>query len=253
MIDIHCHMLPGLDDGATTVDVALDMARMAVADGIVTTVCTPHITPGVYNNTGASIHEAAERFREALDRANIPLTIAVGADAHIDPSLVVDLRSGRVPTVGSTRYFLLEPPHHAAPPRLDAFCFGALTAGYVPILTHPERLSWVEAQFELIRRLANAGVIMQVTGGSILGGFGRRAQFWAEKLLDEGLVDVIASDGHNCALRPPVLSRARTRVAETHGEVVSERLCASNPLAILQNVIPSKLRQPLGWTEERPT
>ena len=252
MIDLHCHMLPGLDDGASDMGVALAMARLAIADGIVTTVCTPHIMPGVYDNAGPGIRVAVERFSLALEEAGIPLTVAVGADVHLDPGLLSGLQSGRVPTLGRSRYFLLEPPHHSAPPRLDEFAFGLVAAGYVPILTHPERLSWIEGQFDLVRQMAKSGVLMQLTAGSLLGRFGRRAKYWAERMLDEDLVDILATDAHDCDLRPPQLSKGRDAIAHRCNDATANRLVATNPLSVLENVLLSKLRHPHGRTEERP-
>lgn len=243
LIDLHCHMLPGLDDGAVDQETAIAMARLAVEDGIVTTACTPHIMPGVYNNVGSEIVDAVDQFSAVLADAGVPLTLVPGADVHIDPGLATGLKNGRVLTLGESRYFLLEPPHHVAPPRLLQFCFDVMTAGYVPILTHPERFAWVESEYGLIERLAHSGVLVQLTGGSLLGHFGRRAQYWSERMLDEELVDLIASDGHDCNRRPPVLSAARDAVATRCGIATATRLVASNPLSILENVLPSELRR----------
>lgn len=244
MIDLHCHMLPGLDDGAPDVDIALEMARMAVADGIVTVACTPHILPGVYDNTGPAIHDAVARFAIALESARIPLHLTVGADAHLDPGLLSGLRSGRVPTLGGSRYFLFEPPHHFAPPRLDEFAFGLAAAGYVPVLTHPERLSWIGGHYDVIRRMAGSGMLMQLTAGSLLGEFGRQPRYWAERLLDENMADLLATDAHNVDRRPPRLAKARDAVARRCGDATATRLVATTPLAILENVLPSILLQP---------
>ncbi len=243
MIDLHCHILPGIDDGAPDLDVSLAMARMAVDDGISTVACTPHIMPGVYNNVGANIRVLVKGLQAALYSEEIPLALVSGADAHMDPSLLAGLRSGAVPTVGGSRYFLFEPPHHVAPPRLDEFAFQLVTAGYIPILTHPERLSWIDAHFDIIQRLSGSGVLMQLTAGSVLGKFGRRPRYWAERILDEGMADLLASDAHNVGGRPPQMAAARDVVAKRCGAATAQRLVAGTPLAILQNVIPSHLRQ----------
>ena len=113
------------------------------------------------------------------------------------PSLLEGLRSGEVPTLGNSRYFLFEPPHHVAPPRLDEFAFQLVTAGFIPVLTHPERLSWIDTHFDIIQRLSASGILMQLTAGSVLGKFGRRPRYWAERILDEGMADLLASDAHN--------------------------------------------------------
>lgn len=132
MIDLHCHLLPGIDDGAPDLETSLEMARIAFADGIRTLACTPHIYPGVYENTGDGIRQAVAALQKALDEAEIALKLVVGADIHVDPDLLLKLRGGEAPTLGGTRYFLLEPPHHVALPRIADFVFNLVAAGYTP-------------------------------------------------------------------------------------------------------------------------
>ena len=144
MIDLHCHMLPGIDDGPTDLETALEMARVAVADGITLTACTPHIYPGLFENDANAISAAAEAFRGHLRAAGIPLEITTGADIQIVPELLNGLKSGRFPCLHGSRYFLFEPPHHTVPPRFLDTLFDALSAGFVPVITHPERLTWLD-------------------------------------------------------------------------------------------------------------
>lgn len=244
MIDLHCHILPGLDDGPVDMGVALAMARMALADGITTVACTPHVMRGVYNNDGKSISAAIARLAATLAEAAIPLSLATGADVHLSPNLVPELREGRVPTVAGSRYFLLEPPHDVVPPRFHEFIFGLLAAGYVPILTHPERLAWIESRYELITHLAATGVLMQLTAGSLTGRFGRRAQYWSTRMLDEEMADLLASDAHDTIKRPPILSRARDKVADRLGDDAAIRLVMTNPQSVLKNVAVSRVGSP---------
>jgi protein-tyrosine phosphatase len=244
MIDLHCHILPGIDDGAPDTAVALHMARIAVSDGIKVIACTPHILPGVYTNNAASIRTALDRFADAVAREQIPLKLVIGADVHLAADLLADLRSGRVPTLAGSRYFLLEPPHHAAPPLLERFVFQLMAAGYVPILTHPERLSWIEGHYPVFQRLSDAGMPLQITAGSVLGRFGRRALYWSERMLDEGRVAVMATDAHHATRRTPRMAAAKAAVAELVGERIAHRIVATLPQRILENVLPSELRQP---------
>lgn len=245
MIDLHCHLLPGIDDGAKDLDASLAMARMAVADGITTTACTPHILPGVYNNTGDNITAAVARLHDALAQAGIPLRLVAGADVHVAPNLTAQLRDGRALTINRSRYLLLEPPHHVLPPRMDDHIFGLQSAGFVPIITHPERLSWVEGNYELVRRLVYGGSLMQLTAGSLMGRFGRRPRYWAERMLDDGLCHLLATDAHNIAQRAPILSEARDLVARRLGEEEAANLVITRPKAILNDASPSQLPPPL--------
>lgn len=241
MIDLHCHLLPGIDDGAKDLDMSLAMARIAVADGITTTACTPHILPGVYKNTGTTITAAIVRLREALAAAGIQLRLVAGADVHVAPDLVTRLRNGQVLTINSSRYLLLEPPHHVLPPRMEDHIFGLQAAGYVPIITHPERLSWIESHYEFVRRLVYGGNLMQLTAGSLLGRFGRRPAYWAERMLDDGLCHLLATDAHNTQLRAPSMSAAREFVARKLGDEEATNLVLTRPQAILDDVSPSHL------------
>jgi len=174
MLDLHCHLLPGIDDGAVDLDMALEMARMAVADGIRTVACTPHIYPGMYDNSGDGIRAAIAAFRLDLAAHDIDLQLVEGADVHLAPELLADIRKGAVPTLAGSRYLLLEPPHHVAPPRFEDAIFELMAAGIVPVITHPERLSWVEDHHEMFVRLARRGVWMQITAGALTGRFGKR-------------------------------------------------------------------------------
>ncbi len=169
MLDLHCHLLPGIDDGAVDLDMALEMARMAVADGIRTVACTPHIYPGMYENNRAGILAAIDALRIELAERGIDLQLVEGADVHLDPGLVASIQAGRVPTLAGSRYLLLEPPHHVAPPRFEDAIFKLMSAGIVPVITHPERLSWVEDHYELFVRLSQRGAWMQITAGALTG------------------------------------------------------------------------------------
>jgi protein-tyrosine phosphatase len=240
-VDLHCHLLPGIDDGAPSLDVSFEMARMAVADGIRVVACTPHIMPGVYNNSGPDILSRVKQLQHALDEAGIPLRLAPGADVHITPELVAQLRDGQALTLDGSRYFLFEPPHHILPPRLEEHIFNLHSAGYVPILTHPERLTWIERSYDLIARLSRGGMLIQVTAGSVVGRFGRRPKYWAERLLDEGMCHILATDAHDVERRPPVLSKARDQSAERLGQEEAINLVFRRPLAILKNSNPAEL------------
>ena len=148
------------------------------------------------------------------------------------------MKVGRVPTLADSRYFLLELPHHVLPPRFEETIFSLIAAGYAPILTHPERLSWIESRFDVVERLWAAGVWLQLTAGSLTGSFGIRARYWAERMLSEGMVQILATDAHNTGDRPPRLAEARDIAATRCGNDEAERLVWSRPLAILDNLPP---------------
>jgi protein-tyrosine phosphatase len=244
MIDLHCHILHGIDDGASDLSVSLAMARMFVADGVSIVACTPHILPGLYHNTGPQIRSAIEALKFELAGADIPLRLVTGADVHITPQFVQGLQDGTLLALADSRYVLVEPPHHVAPVRLDQMFFDLLVAGYVPILTHPERLKWIDAHYPLVQRLAASGVWMQITAGSLAGTFGRSAQYWSERMLDEGIVHLLATDAHDTSRRPPDLGRGRALAAKRVGDVEAEHMVLTRPRGVVQNVDPTTLQAP---------
>jgi protein-tyrosine phosphatase len=244
MFDLHCHILPGVDDGATDLSVSIEMARALVADGVTVAACTPHILPGLYHNSGPQIRQATAGLQEVLDREGIALKLVTGADNHITPSFVAELRSGHLLSLADSRYVLVEPPHHVAPPRLEDLFFNLLVAGFMPVLTHPERLTWIESHYQTVRRLAKAGVWMQLTAGSLCGAFGRAARYWGERMLDEGLVHILATDAHDVRRRPPILGQGRELAAKRVGDTEAEHLVVTRPRGVLMNEQPSNLPDP---------
>ena len=248
MIDLHSHILPGVDDGAASLEVSLLMAQMWVDDGVSVVACTPHILPGLYANSGPDIRVAVQALQAVLDERGLPLRLVTGADNHIAHDFVGGLRRGHLLSLANSRYVLVEPPHHVLPPRLDALFFNLVVAGYVPILTHPERLTWVEAHYELMQQLVAGGVWMQVTAGSLTGKFGRKVQHLADKMLDEGLVHILASDAHDPYKRFPNMSEGFARAQRLVGNDEAKRLVFTRPQGIIDNAAPDTLLKILGAT-----
>lgn len=241
MIDLHSHLLPGIDDGAPDLETALKMARIAADDGIKVMACTPHIYPGMFENSGPDIKLRVAELQARLNEAGINLKLTWGADAHVVPDLLEKLKSGAVPSLNDTHYFLLEPPHHVAPPRFAEFAFSFLAAGYVPVITHPERLSWIEEHYDTFCDLSDKGVWMQITAGSLTGRFGQAARYWGERMLDEGRVHILATDAHSPDRRPPLLAEGREEAAKWVGREEAQHLVESRPLGILKNRSPADL------------
>jgi protein-tyrosine phosphatase len=239
LIDLHCHILPGIDDGAPTMDVALKMARIAADDGIKMVACTPHIYPGMYENTAQIISTATDALRVALAEAGIELSLCYASDTHVAPDLISKLQAGAIPSFNGGRYFLLEPPHHVAPPNFESYVFNIMAAGFVPIITHPERLSWIEQDYDSFVRLANKGVWMQLTAGSLTGRFGVNARYWAERMLDEGLVHILATDSHGYERRAPWLREGVDAAAKWVGDVEAQHMVTTRPEAVLADVEPA--------------
>lgn len=241
MLDLHCHILPGIDDGASDLEMSLSMAKIALADGISTIACTPHIYPGLYENTAKGIRSAIAKLQAEFNQRSIPLRLVEGADVHLEPGLAASIKSGRVPTLAGSRYLLLEPPHHVAPPRFQESVFELIVAGYVPVITHPERLSWIEDHYAVFGGLVEMGAWMQITSGSVTGRFGRRPKYWSERMLDEGLVHILATDSHHPDRRPPLLAEGRDAAAGRVGANEAEQMVVVRPQGIINDLRPSDL------------
>ncbi|UNK49655.1 hypothetical protein MNR01_01020 [Lysobacter sp. S4-A87] len=224
---------------------ALEMARMAAADGIVTVACTPHIYPGVYENTADGIRAAIAAFQAELDERGIALRLVEGADVHLAPDLLEGIRGGRVPTLAGSRYLLLEPPHHVAPPRFEEAVFELMAAGMVPVITHPERLTWVETHYEVFARLAERGAWMQITAGAVTGRYGRRVKYWGERFVGEGLCMILATDAHHPQRRPPLLAEARDAAAALVGMEEAVHMVDTRTRGIVDDIAPENLPPPL--------
>ncbi len=244
MIDLHSHILPGVDDGAPDLETALDMARMAVDDGIKVMAATPHFMPGLYDNEANDIRSRIALFNQQLGDAGIDLHIVVGCDAHIRPDFLNCLRDDTLLRINDSRYVLFEPPHITLPPRLDELLFNVQMAGYVPVLTHPERLKWIEQHYSVFQALAQQGVWMQITCGSLTGRFGNRPKYWAERMLAEGIVHILATDAHNLTSRPPSMASAFARAQSEVGLDEANNLVLIRPVNILDNQ-PVELSPPI--------
>ena len=246
MIDIHCHILPGIDDGAQDLEETLEMCRIAVDDGITTTVACPHQHNGVYHNSSESILKGVQEVSAALKKENIPLKLLPGADVHIEVDTGEQIESGEIMTINNNRrYFLLEFPAHTIPPNIDKIIFNLLLKNITPILTHPERIIEVQENPNLIYDIVSQGVLSQITAMSITGGFGRMAKKCAQTLLEHHLAHIIASDAHSTERRPPILSDGVEAASRIVGEERATAMVTSIPAAVIQGVPVSVLDPPL--------
>lgn len=249
MIDLHCHILPGIDDGSQKLETSLEMARIAVEDGIQKIYCTPHIYPGLYENTGPDIQRRVGLLQLILNDKGIALELSYGADVHLVPEVSVGLADGRIPTLGGSRYLLLEPSHHVCPPRFKESVFALIGAGYVPVITHPERLTWVEDHFDDFTSLARSGAWLQVTGGALLGRFGKRVERIAERFVGDGWTDVLASDAHTTNRRAPLLAEAERRAAQLVGDAEASLMVRGRPSAVCADSNPGAVPRPPALSE----
>jgi protein-tyrosine phosphatase len=242
MVDIHCHILPGMDDGAETIEQSVAMAEMAIEDGITHVVATPHA------NTEYRFDPVAIRKRrdELQERVGNRLTLATGCDFHLNFENLQDLRAHRDKyTINQKNYLLVEFADFSIPPGTDDTLHQLLLLGVAPIITHPERNRLIRAKPEMLRQWLRQGCYVQITAQSLLGGFGERSQKQAEEWLEQDMVHFFASDAHNTERRPLRLRKAFEATAKKRGEEVARALFFDNPLAALEG-------RPLPYEPEPP-
>jgi protein-tyrosine phosphatase len=229
LIDIHCHLVAGIDDGAQDASQSLAMARMAVADGIRTIICTPHQAGNYAANKGDDIRAAVARTQQMLTQRKIPLKLLPGGDVRIEADMAAGLRRGDLLTLGDHgRHVLLELPHELYFP-LEPVLKQLARLEMVGILSHPERNQGILRQPEVLAPLVEAGCLMQVTAGSLTANFGDDIYDFSAWMLEEGMVHFVATDAHGVGSRRPVLSEAYRQVSELVSEEVAELLCCRNP------------------------
>jgi protein-tyrosine phosphatase len=231
MVDIHCHILPGLDDGADTLETSVQMAEMAIADGVTHVVATPHAN-STYTFDPELIRQRCDQLQAAVgDR----LTLATGCDFHLNFENLQDLEQNQQKyTVNQKNYLLVEFADFSIPPSMDDTMHHLQLIGLSPIITHPERNALLRTKPERLYRWLHQGAYVQITAQSILGRFGIAAQHRAEEWLDEDRVHFVASDAHNLKSRPLQLGEAYTAVAKRRGEDVANALFRENPLAAFE-------------------
>lgn len=247
MIDLHNHLLPGIDDGAKQVEETLEFLRIARRDGVTAVTATPHMKPGVYDNTRETIRQAIARVQEAArgDEAG-EVTLLPGAEVYFTADVADRARRGELMTVADGgRYLLLELPYQQLPMRVDDTIFHLRLAGLTPIMAHPERVAYYLEDFDRVEASVRLGALTQVTGSSITGKFGSKAREFALRMLERDLVHIVASDSHDVRYRPPILSEARAVVARLRGEEAARRMVEEIPRAILEGreVVPPEPTQ----------
>ena len=230
MIDIHCHILPGVDDGAQSWEMAAEMCRMAAKDGVTDLVATPHANEEfAYDRSRLS--EMLKRL-ESLSGGRPRLRL--GCDFHLSyENIQSALARPQEFSIEGTRYLLVEFSDFAMPARFADALEKLRQAGLTPILTHPERHPALQRKPDEVLPLVEAGCVVQVTANSLTGFWGEAARKAAAWLLEREAVHVLASDGHDPKHRPPLLSAGRAAVEELCGAQVAEALVEENPRAIL--------------------
>ncbi len=240
MIDLHAHILPGIDDGPRSLEDALEMARMAVADGITTIVATPHL----FRRRSVELRElirpdalrqAVKGFNLKLAEEDIDLTVLPGCEIPLFPDIIKFIDEKRVVTINDgQRYICLEMPDSIIPPAPEDIIFQLNSRGITPIITHPERNPIFYDMPQKLRRFVSLGCLAQIPAHSLTRGFGWGVSRFAKKLIREGLVHVMATDAHNIGKRPPLMGNALKKLSKLVGESRAWDMVATTPERIIR-------------------
>ena len=235
MVDIHCHLLPGVDDGSKSWEMSEEMCQVAAADGISHIVCTPHANDE-YPYDRDTLKRSLEELRVRTLAQGLNLEFSLGCDFHFSyDNIQAALSDPDRFTISGTDYLLVEFSDYSISPAAGDALQRFISMGLTPIVTHPERNLTIQKKPEMVLRFAELGCVIQLTANSLTGHWGEGAKKMCRWLLDRDAAHVFASDAHDPSFRPPVLSRARDTIASQYGEVVAKAVVDENPLAIIEN------------------
>ncbi|MGG1678261.1 tyrosine-protein phosphatase [Neobacillus sp. NRS-1170] len=217
MIDLHCHILPGVDDGAKDLSESIKMAKKAVEQGIRTIVATPHHLNNSYENARLQIIARVEELNQALVQENLEVKILPGQEARIYGEMVEGYESGEILPVNDTPYLLVELPSSHVPRYTEKLFFDIQMKGLIPVIVHPERNQEIIERPEILYQLVKKGALSQVTAASICGDFGKKIKSFSLQLIEANLTHFIASDAHNTSSRTFKMREAFDMIQKKYG------------------------------------
>ncbi|WP_282130594.1 tyrosine-protein phosphatase [Pseudoalteromonas aliena] len=239
MIDIHSHILPGIDDGAKDLDEALALLRIAQSDGITHMVATPHIHIGRFNNASSHIYDDLANLKTHAINAGITIKLAVAAEVRLDVELMALIMANKLPFIGhieGVNYLLLELPHSHVPQGYDKFISWLAKQNIKVIIPHPERNRDIQEKPFYIEHLKQLGCEFQLTASSLKGHWGDKAKQICEDMLKADLVKYVATDAHSVKRRPPILSNAKQIVSDLIGSEKATKLFLTNPWHLTESL-----------------
>ncbi len=236
-VDLHLHLLPGVDDGARTLEESLVMARCLCEQGYGQAAVTPHIRPGLFENEAEGLRKVLTELRGALKAAEIPLELFEGAEHYLCPENLELLLQGQGMPLGGGRHALLEAPLNGPVPALEEIVFRLEVGGVTPVFAHPERCECLQ-DLAVVRGLREKGAHFQLDLGSLAGAYGSPARKAARKILSTGLYSVAGSDLHREEQARKLLGQWLAALTDRVDEKEARRLLVDNPKRLLSGEAP---------------
>ena len=236
MYDLHCHILPELDDGSTSIEETLEMIRIAVCSGVNKIVCTPHRKDVSENTSVYKVLQLVDDLNRYLIKEGIDCELFSGMENHLDDQLTGDILKGKALSINQTRYALVEMPFFGGEDSIINQLDDLLSQNITPVLAHPERIEAVQSNPDLLYEFVEKGILNQITSGSLLGLFGEKVQNFTETMLSMNLAHILASDCHSSSGdRSPNLDLGVAKCIELVGDVKTMAMVIDTPKLVLNN------------------
>lgn len=253
MIDLHCHLIPGIDDGAKSMAEALEMMRIAQGDGIKTIVCTPHYYEGLMTPSIEEIQQNFLDLRRKAEANSIDLELILGQEVFLTPDIPENIKNGEILKINQhTQYLLVEFPHGEVPRYAKDIIFNLLVEGIVPILAHPERNISILKEPNILKDLIDRGVLVQLNASSLTGLYGEWVAEGARTLVKHKMVHFLGTDAHATGRRGPFMRKATYMIEDIAGKKLVRQLTEENPAKILSGK-KIEVEKPLEVQTTRPS
>lgn len=232
LCDVHCHLLPEIDDGASSIAETAKLLKLEYADGVRTIIVTPHYRVGMFEPSMDEVYKQYARVKEIAAMVGDGMQVFLGCEFHVNEDMVTVLRQGRRPTMAGSRYVLTEFSEKHDYPFIRGKCYELLSNGYKPIVAHAERYPAIRKNIDYLGDLAELGAYIQMNAGSVLGKEGFLIRQFCKKAIKEALIHFIGSDAHNLADRRPLLGKCADYVEDLMGESYTRHILIENPKMI---------------------